>query len=574
MIAMTATAMTTMTAMTAMTPPSSSPSVAAPRRRFTLSSLATLSAVLLSACTVGPSFKRPTAQLPAHWPATVLQSPASTTPGEPLPTAPPGESLPAMSALEAGSGAHPGAGSQAVAGPAAGPLTSWWRQFGDATLDTLIERAVRANLDLRAAVLRTSEALAQRDIDAAGQWPTLSANASYDRERISETTPEGSLLGGASRLAAIPGIGRVNIPNPFNQAQLGAGASWEPDLFGRLRRTVEAANASAQVSLEDQRSVRVAMLAQVAQSYIELRGAQARRAVALADLATIDDLLQLTQQRHAAGLNTELDVRNARAQASQTRASLPGFELQITQAIHRLGVLLGEDPEALRSELDRPGAIPPVPPQVPLGLPAELARRRPDIREAEASLHAATAQVGVAVADLYPQLTLSANGGFQSESIGSLLRWSSLFGSVGPALDIPIFDRGRRRTVRLYNLKAQEAALAYQSAVLNALHEVEDAAAAYRADQQQRQWLTDTVAQNRIALDLARQRYQSGLYDFTNVLEVQRTLQQSEQSLLESTTAVSSDLVTLYRALGGGWSAPMTASAAAAPAALAPTTQR
>ncbi len=502
--------------------------------------LGALGALLLTACTVGPSFVRPTPQLPAHWSPAVLQSPTATQSGEPLPAASPGESMPATSALAEGPGS----------------LATWWSQFDDATLDALIARAVHANLDLRAAVLRTSEALAQRDISAAGQWPTLSANASYDRERISETTPEGSLLGSASKFSAIPGVGHFSIPNPFNQYQLGADASWELDLFGRLRRTVEAANASAQVSLEDQRAVRVSLLAQVAQSYIELRGAQARRAVALADLATIDDLLQLTQQRHAAGLNTELDVRNAMAQASQTRASLPGLELQITQAIHTLGVLLGEDPEALRGELERPGAIPPVPPQVPIGLPAELARRRPDIREAEASLHAATAQIGVAVADLYPQLTLSADGGFQSETVGSLVNWSSLFGSVGPELDIPIFDRGRRKTVHLYNLKAQEAALAYQSAVLNALHEVEDAAAAYRADQQQRQWLTDTVAQNRIALDLARQRYQSGLSDFINVLDAQRTLQQNEQSLLESTSAVSSDLVTLYRSLGGGWDAP------------------
>lgn len=509
--------------------------------RITATTIGALGPVLLVACTVGPNFVRPEPRVASHWPSAVLQSAAATAPGEPLPTAVPGESLPATSAL--------------AEGPA--PLATWWQRFGDTTLDSLITRAMHANVDLRAAVLRTSEALAQRDISAAGQWPTLSANASYDRERISETTPQGSLLNGAGRLGSIPGIGHFSIPNPFNQYQLGANASWELDLVGRLRRTIEAANASAQVSLEDQRAVQVSMLAQVAQSYIQLRGAQARRAVALADLATINDLLQLTQQRHAAGLNTELDVRNAMAQASQTRASLPAFELQITQAMHTLGVLLGEDPEALRTELERPGAIPPVPPQVPIGLPAELARRRPDIREAEASLHAATAQIGVAVAELYPHLTLSGGGGFQSENIGGLLRWSSLFGSIGPALDIPVFDRGRWKRVQLYDLKAQQAALGYQSAVLNALHEVEDAAAAYRADQQQRQWLTDTVAQNRIALDLARQRYQSGLYDFINVLEAQRTLQQNEQALLGSTTAVSSDLVALYRALGGGWDAPM-----------------
>jgi NodT family efflux transporter outer membrane factor (OMF) lipoprotein len=437
-------------------------------------------------------------------------------------------------------------------------LTQWWMRFDDPVLSSLIERALRANLDLRVAVVRSQEALVQRDINEAGLWPSLSANASYDYERISESTPQGALIGSAAKFS-IPGVGHLDIPNPFNQYQLGAAASWELDLFGRLRRAAEAANATLQVSIEDQRAVQVSLLAQVAQSYLELRSAQARYAVALQDLATADDLLQLTQQRYAAGLATELDVRNAAAQSSQTRATLPGLTLASTQAMHELAVLLAASPEALREELARPVAIPQVPPEVPLGLPAELARRRPDIREAEASLHAATAQIGVAVAELYPQLTLSATGGFQSESLGNLLSWSSLFGTAGPALVIPIFDRGRWKSVRLYDLRAREAALHYQSTVLGALQEVEDAAAAYQADQRERQWLTDAVAQNRAALQLARQRYDSGVTDFIDVLDVQRTLQQNEQSLIASTAAVSLDLVSLYRALGGDWDAPLSA---------------
>lgn len=470
--------------------------------------------LLLAACTVGPNFVRPMPSTPAHWSGQALQA------------------------------------DRVVEGPAA--LAAWWTQFHDPTLNSLIERSLNANLDLRTAVLRSQESLAQRDITAAGLLPSLSTNASYNRERISESTPEGSLLGTVGKFS-VPGVGGLSIPNPYNQYQLGAAASWELDLFGRLRRSVEAANATVQVSVEDQHAVQVSLLGQVAQNYIALRGAQARRAIATENLATLEELLQLTQQRHAAGLNTELDVRNVIAQSSQARASLPAYDLQITQAIHALGDLLARPPEALRVELDAAAAVPPVPLRVPIGLPAELARRRPDIRQAEAKLHAATAQIGVAIGNLFPQLTLSAQGGFQSESVGSLVRWSSLFGSIGPTLQLPIFDRGVWKTVHLYDLKAQEAALSYQITVLNALHEVEDAAAAYSADQQQRQWLTDTVAQNRLALGLSQQRYHSGVIDFLDVLEAQRTLQQNQLALVTNTATMATDLVNLYRTLGGGW---------------------
>lgn len=491
--------------------------------------------LLLAGCTVGPRYVPPKPALPAHWAgAAATRQPSSAAPA--AGTQLPGEALPTLSELQEQ--------------PA--PLTQWWDVFHDATLDTLMTRALASNLDLRVALVRSEEALVQRDINLAGRWPSLSANASYEYQRLSEATPQGALIGSAGKIS-IPGVGHLDIPNPYNQYQLGLAASWELDLFGRLRRTAEASNATLQVSLEDQRAVRVSLLAQVAQGYLQLRSAQSREAIVRQDLAAAQDLLTLTRQRYMAGLATELDVRNAAAQASQTEATLPQLQSSATQAMHQLAVLLGVAPESLREELSASAAIPAVPAIVPIGVPAELARRRPDIREAEASLHAATAQIGVAVADLYPRLTLSASGGFQSETLGSLLGWSSLFGGVGPALDIPIFDRGRWKTVRLYTLRAREAALQYQSTVLQALREAEDAATAYGADQRQRQWLTDTVAQNRAALALARQRYASGVTDFIDVLDAERTLQQNEQALVSSSAAVSLDLVALYRALGGGW---------------------
>jgi NodT family efflux transporter outer membrane factor (OMF) lipoprotein len=470
--------------------------------------------VLLASCTVGPNFNRPSASVPPHWNGAqgIIEQPAVSS------------AVPER----------------------------WWQSFQDPLLDSLIARGVGSNLDLRVSLLRLDEARVARGMAAAGAWPTLSADASYARNRFSDTTFNGALFNVFPKVH-IAGAPALELPNPYNQYQLAGSASWEIDLFGRLRRSVESAEAQIQVSSEDQHAVLLSLLADVAQSYLDLRGAQARRAIAQENLATLDDLLNLTQQRRAAGMTTELDVANAAAEDASTRASLPTYELQITQDVHQLSMLLGAEPEALRAELQAAAPIPPPPPQVPIGLPSELARRRPDIRQAEASLHAATAQIGVDIGALFPKLTLTASGGFQSEQLGSLAEWASRFASFGPALDMPVFDRGRWLSVRLDRLKQQEAALSYQRTVLNALREVEDAIAAYGADQARRAGLDEAVRHNRDALAVARQRYQSGVSDFINVLDAERTLQQNQLSMVESTTAVASDLVRLYRALGGGW---------------------
>ena len=492
--------------------------------------IAALTCMLLASCTVGPDFVRPTSPAPPHWSARA--------------TAPP-------VAQDQKSPPHAGVPVSAVTERSAG-TSAWWSAFDDSTLTSLIERAANSNLDLRTAMLRIDEARAQRAISAAAYWPKLSVDAAYTRQRLSESTPTGSLFSSVGKLP-LPGGAGISIPNPYSQYQLSANASWEIDLFGRVRRTVEAADANVQVSVEDQRSVLVSVLADVAQSYLELRGAQAKLHTARQNLATVEELLDLTRQRRAAGMTTYIDVSNAAAQATVTRAELPAFELQITQNINQLSQLLAREPEALRGELGGPAPLPSVPANVPIGLPADLARRRPDIREAEANLHAATAQIGVAVADLFPRLTLTANGGFQSETAGKLLEWASRFGSVGPTLDLPVFDRGRWKAVHLYDVRAQEAALAYQRTVLNALREVENAIAAFDADQQRRTWLDATVTENRDALTLSRQRYEAGLSNFIEVLDAERSLQQNELSLADSITAVTTDLVGLYRALGGDW---------------------
>src|SRR5882757_105451 len=471
-------------------------------------------AATASGCSVGPNFSRPDPHVPAAWSATsTASSPINTDP-------------------------------QAV--------VNWWSTFQEPTLSSLIERSTSSNLDLRAAVLRITEARTQREVAAAAFLPSASANASFTRQRLSDTTTTGAVFTNFGNVT-IPGVPSVNFPNPYNQFQLGASASWEIDLFGRVRRSVEAANASLQASVEDQRAVLVSLCADVARSYIELRGAQLRKDVTQQSLATQKDLYDLTRQRQAVGLTTDLDVANAGAQLDTTQALVPQLEREVTQDINQLSLLMGRAPDTLRAELESARPVPQVPPVLPIGLPSDLARRRPDIREAEARLHAATARIGVAVGDLFPRLTLSASGGVQSQSASDLLKWASRFGSLGPTFEMPLFDGSRWATLRLQNVHAQQAALDYERTVLAALHEVENALVAYKADRDRGVSLAAAVEQSRDALNLARARYASGVANFIDVLDAERTLQQNQLALATNTTAISTDLVAIYRALGGGW---------------------
>src|SRR5215469_9718817 len=340
-------------------------------------------ALLLSSCTLGPDFTPPKPETPAGW-----------TQGALPPVAEAGQRSSATTT----------------------PVTAvWWASFNDPTLTSLIARASSANFDLRQATLRIAEARAQRDILGAAQFPTLNANGGYTRERISERTAFTSLLsnigathgGPASTPTPIGGVpgATPSLTNPFDQYQWGFDASWEIDLFGRVRRSVEAADATTEVSIEDRNDVLVSLQGDVARAYIDLRAAQLRRSVLEDDLRSQRGILDLTRDRARFGMGNDVDVANAAAQVTSTEALLPQVTAQISQDINQLSLLLALPPGALRGELDAARPVPPVPPSVPVGLPADLARRRPDVRRAEAQLHAATAQIGVAVADLFPRLT-------------------------------------------------------------------------------------------------------------------------------------------------------------------------
>jgi outer membrane protein, multidrug efflux system len=478
-----------------------------------------LGGLLAAGCNVGPNFVRPDAKTPAHWSA---------------------------------SSQPPGAARASTLHEESPPVERWWLQFNDAALESLMERAVGANLDLKIAVRRVEEARAERDVTGSQAWPRLSLGTSYARQRLSQTTPTGALFTSVGQIV-LPGGQHVQVPLTYNQFQADADASWEIDLFGRVRRQIEAATAQVQVSVEDEHAVRLTLMSDVAQGYIQLRGAQLRKATAMENAATLTELLELTRQRRDAGLTTDEDVSRSAAQLASTRADLPAYDLQITQGINRLSALLGREPDALRAELATAAPIPTVPDSVAVGVPADLARRRPDVREAEASLHAATAQIGVATADLFPRLVLTAQGGLQSQALNQLAEWASRFGALGPSFTLPIFDRGRWKTVHLQNVRAQESALAYENTVLKALHEVANALAGFNADQDRRLELDQAVSASREALGLARERYQSGVANFIDVLDAERSLQQNESGQIDAVTATSVDLVALYRALGGGW---------------------
>lgn len=472
-------------------------------------SLIGASTALLAGCAVGPDFTAPVPQVPSAWTAAAEAAPAH--------------------------------------------VEGWWTTFNDAELTSLITRAAAENLDAQAAVLRIAEARAQRDVVAADGRPSLSANASGQINRLSESTPTGALF---NNVGKFPGLSGIRIPNPYQQDQVGFDASWEIDLFGRVRRSVEAADADTQASVEDSRSVVITTLGEVARAYMDLRGAQARRRLASQTIDTDRELLDLADESRQAGTASQIDVARAAAEASGAQAQLPVLDQQITVDINQLSKLLALEPGALKAELQSPQPVPPVPSLAPVGLPADLARRRPDIREAEARLHAATARVGVAVGDLYPKLTLGAQGGYQAQSLPLLTQWASRFLTAGPSVELPIFEGGRlRATVRLQDAQAKAAALEYRNTVLAALHEVDDALSAYGADQAREMALADTVAQDAEAAELAQQRYANGLAAYIDVLVAQRTLQQNELLSADARTAVSIDLVVIYKALGGGWGA-------------------
>ncbi len=467
--------------------------------------LAAAALAVLAGCTVGPNYHRPAGYSPKRW-------------WRPAPN---------------------GVASVPTFGGAVD--ASWWTRFGDPELSSLVERLARQNLDLQAAAERVEQGRAQRRIAASRGLPNLDANSLYNRVR---TAPP--LL--TALVVPAPGA-----PTQFDFYENDLSSSWEVDLFGRVRREVEAQRANTEAAIEARHAIALSAIADLAQDYMELRGTQATEAITEASLADADRDVLLVRDQFAQGASTTLDIANARSQRATIAANLPTLRASEANLVNAMGYLLGEPPGALQSELG-PARQPLVPPEVPIGLPGELVRQRPDVREAEARLHAATAETGVAVADFYPDVRLTGQIGTQALQFPQVFNLISGYYMVGPTVDVPIFEGGRlRATLHLRRSQQREAAITYRSTVLQAWQDVDNALTAYVEEQHRRDSVAEAVTQSGLALEASRQRYQQGAVDFLNVLAAQNAVLQNQSTLANSNTQIETDLVALYRALGGGW---------------------
>jgi NodT family efflux transporter outer membrane factor (OMF) lipoprotein len=419
---------------------------------------------------------------------------------------------------------------------------AWWKSFRDIQLSSLVERLVAQNLDLKTATERVTQSVAQRRFVASQGLPHVEGQSS-------NTYNVASHNGVVSLFEPAPGA-----TYDYGLFRDGLTSSWQLDLFGRVRRAVEAADANTLASVENRHGVALAAVAELAQSYMELRGTQDRLGIAKRNLRLAEENVGLVNARFSNGVATTLDLAQAQAQQATIAATLPPLRIQEAALVNAIGLLLGDAPRALETELHRSRTLPRVPRKIPVGLPGTLVRRRPDVREAEARLHEATALTGVAVASFYPDVTLNGAAGLESLHPANLFSLTSVALAAGPSISIPIFEGGQLRgTLALRESRQREAAIFFQKTVLRAWNEVDDTLTAYREAQHRRADLGRSVTANKAALQAARQRYSQGAIDFLNVLTTQAQLLQSENDLADSDTQIASDLVSLYRALGGGW---------------------
>jgi len=416
---------------------------------------------------------------------------------------------------------------------------AWWTTFGDPMLDELVATADRRNLDLRIAASRIREARALHGIAAADLFPQV------------EAVGDGYAFDGSR-----PSAGNFSAPDRFYTASLDL--AWELDLWGRVRRSVEAASFEVETMVEDARDALVSIRAEVARSYIEVRSLQGQLASLDETIESRRGTLELAEARRLQGTATELEVAQAAAQLAAATAERPAIVSDLASACDRISVLLGETAGPMRDTLaasfDPAVAVPSPPARIALGIPADTIRRRPDVRAAERTLLAATARIGVAEASLLPAIRLTGQGGFSSTELGNLLERDALGGMIGLDVSWPIFTAGRlQQVVRVRDEQADQAMFAWERTVLEAIAEVESTLAAYAATLEERVRLEDTVAAYRRSLSLARDRYDAGVDDLQTVLDVERELLAATQRLAQIEGQVASNAVGLYKALGGGW---------------------
>lgn len=466
------------------------------------------SLVSLSGCKVGPNYAGPPAlDMPATFAAIPAVKPSDVT------------TTPALEEAKLG---------------------EWWKTLNDEQLNSLVDRAIVSNLDLKLALARVREARAARGAAAADWFPQVGSGAGYSRSRSSNNTQ--------------PGFGAQQDSAGVDIYNLGLDASWEIDFWGKTARAVEAADAEILQTIELRRDVLVLVLAEVARSYIDLRGQQERLEVVTRAVGVQEESLKLTESRFKAGLVGELDVAQAKAQLEIRRSQVPAIRSGIDVSINRLSVLLGKPPRALAEELSPSKKLPTAPTTVGVGLPSELLQRRPDIRAAERALAASTARIGVATADLYPSFSITGALGLQSSQFGSWFDMGSRYWSVAPGVRWPILDWGKiRSNIDVRNEQVAQSLIRYEQIVLASFEDIEGSLLRLVSSQEQYAALGRAVDASRRAVQLAQDLYQTGNVDFRTVLENQRTLYDAEDQAVISHAAALGNLIALYKSLGGGW---------------------
>ena len=457
----------------------------------------TLIAVIASGCvTVGPDYEAPETVVPDRWEQAVSEE---------------------MSAEEPG-------------------FIRWWETLGDPQLSEYMDRAREGNPGLAAAVARIREARAFRAIAAGERVPDINGAGGANRTRTTESY--------------VPPTGE----RTDNVYEYGASASWEADVWGRVRRLIESADANLDASLESYRDVLVLLYAQVAVTYTNVRTTQQRIQYTTSNIKTQSDALKLVEDRNKAGLASDLEVRQAELNLYRTESFLPVLQAQLTAAINQLSVLLGEPPNALYSELVATKPIPAGKDQIFVGIPGDLVRRRPDIRAAERSLASQTAQIGVATAALYPQFSLGGSFSMISADFNDSGDWDNRNWSFGGIFSWNLFDGGRvRGRIDVEDARTEQLLQNYEQTVLDALNEVETSMSNFAREQQRVASLTKSALAAQESVRLVLILYRTGLTDFQNVLDMQRSLFEEQDQLAASEGAVTTNLIDIYTALGGGW---------------------
>jgi NodT family efflux transporter outer membrane factor (OMF) lipoprotein len=459
-----------------------------------------LTAATLAGCAVGPDYRASSLVLPIHW-------------------------------------------SNEKTGHSAKPtdLAQWWKRLNDPVLTSLIEDAVNGNLDVATAKAKIREARATRREAIGALFPSITGSGSATRSRTAATSD--------------------SAPYTANQYQAGFDSTWELDLFGANRRAAEAANYGVDAANDDLRSTLLTMVGDVAAYYSEARGYQARIALARRTAKSQRDTLALTQRKFEAGSSSAADVAKAAASAATTEADIPTYEASYAEDVHRLGVLLGLDPAALMREMARSKPIPAPRLPLPAGIPADVMSARPDVRKAERQLAQYTAKIGQAEAALYPSVSLTGSVSTTAATTGDIAKNSSIGWSFGPSLSVPIFNAGQlQAAVDVARAQRDQYQIAWRSAVLTALEDVENALVSLAQERIKLRRLAEAARQYRDAARLERTLFENGSASFLDVLDADRSLYSAEDSLLQSRVAIATDYIALAKALGGGWDGAIDSS--------------